>query len=71
MRDEGILRAADVRVRGVRMVLEATAIEEMFLDSVAGHLLNAPNMLDSVIAEVRRCRQGSKDVAEQSISILW
>lgn len=54
MREDGILSAADVRVRGVRRMLEETATLEMLLDKVAGHLLNAPNMMDGVDAEVRR-----------------
>jgi hypothetical protein len=45
MRDDGILRTADVRVRGVRRTFEETATLEMLFDSVAGHLLNAPNMM--------------------------
>ena len=49
-RDEGILRAAGVRVRGARRALEETAILEMLFDRVAGHLLNAPNMMDGVSA---------------------
>ena len=53
--DEGILKTADVRVSGVRRMLEETATLEMLFDSVAGHLLNAPNMMDRVSAEVRRC----------------
>ena len=54
MREDGILRAADVRVRGVRRTLEETATLEMLFDNVAGHLLNAPNMMNDKIAEVRR-----------------
>jgi hypothetical protein len=59
-RDKGILRAAGVlvSVRGVRRVLEETATREMLFDRTAGHLLNAPNMMDvdvdGVSAEVRR-----------------
>lgn len=55
-RDEGILRAAGVRVKGVRRALDKTAVLDRLLDSVAGHLLNAPNMADGVNAEVRRGR---------------
>ena len=57
-RDKGILRAADVlvlvlmlvlvSVRGVRRALEETATLEMLFDRTAGHLLNAPNMMDGV-----------------------
>ena len=44
-----------MRVRGVRRIFEETATLEMLFDSVAGHLLNAPNMMDDVIAVVLRC----------------
>ena len=51
-RDKGILRAAGVpvlvSVRGVRRALEETATLEMLFDRTAGHLLNAPNMMDGV-----------------------
>lgn len=68
-RDEGILRAAGVRVRGVRRALEETAILEMLFDRVAGHLLNAPNMMDGVSAEVAAAFQCPKSIPGQSINI--
>jgi len=37
-----------VSVRGVRRALEETATLEMLFDRTAGHLLNAPNMMDGV-----------------------
>lgn len=55
VRKDGFAATVDVRVRGVRRALEETAILEMLFDSVAGHLLNAPNMMDDVRAEARRC----------------
>jgi hypothetical protein len=48
-RVDGILKTADVRVRGVRRMFEETAILETLFDNVDGHLLNAPNMMDDVM----------------------
>jgi hypothetical protein len=64
-RDRGVLRAAGVlvlvSVRGVRRVLEETATLEMLFDRTAGHLLNAPNMMDGVSAEIAAGCSTSKD----------
>lgn len=49
-RAAGILRAAGVRVRGVRRACDETVARQRLLDRVAGHLLNAPNMVSGVSA---------------------
>jgi hypothetical protein len=46
MRVDGVLKTADVRVRGVRRIFEETATLERLFDNVVGHLLNAPNMME-------------------------
>lgn len=71
MRVDGVLKTADVRVRGVRRMFEETATLERLFDNVVGHLLNAPNMMDDVTRRVRRWVVGVRRVSQNKVLMYW